>query len=397
LRKLRPPHRLMVILEGESLFNDATALLIYRLAVGAALTGGFSAWKAVPLLLLACGGGVAAGWLLARLQILLAGRVRDIPISVLLQFAGTFAVWVIADRLGLSPIITMVAFAMTLARQVGGRSDARHRIASYVVWDVAVLVLNVLAFVLIGLQLRGIVSRMHAGEWGAYLGCAGAVCAAAVLVRMVWGPLFSAALRWKRMRFGPRDPALMPTFRNGVLASWCGMRGIVTLATALALPDGPAGFPFRDLIVFSAFAVVLFTLVLQGLTLPPLMRLLKLHDDGSVEREIAVARAETARAALRALAGSGGDIADSAEAALLRSEYRARIREEDAAAAGTDQEASGGGLPALQRMAVQAQRGALRDLRSRDVIGDDAFHVVEAEIDLLELTAETRVQPGPET
>jgi len=393
LRKLRPPHRLMVILEGESLFNDATALLIYRLSVGAALTGSFSAWKIAPLLLLSCGGGLAVGWALARLQILLAGRVRDIPISVLLQFVGTFAVWLIADRLGLSPIITMVAFAMTLARQIGGRTDAHHRIASYVVWEVAVLVLNVLAFVLIGLQLRGIVSRMHGREWGAYAACAGAVCAAAVLVRIVWGPVFAGVLRWKRMRFGPKDPALMPTYRNAALASWCGMRGIVSLATALALPDGPTGFPFRDLIVFSAFSVVLFTLVLQGLTLPPLMRLLKLHDDGSVDREIAVARAETARAALRALQERGGD---SPEAALLKSEYRARLQEEAAAGSGPADQGAGQDLPGLQRLAVRSQRESLRDLRARDVIGDDAFHVVEEEIDLLELTAEARVRPAPE-
>jgi monovalent cation/hydrogen antiporter len=389
LRKLRPPHRLMVILEGESLFNDATALLIYRLAVGAALTGTFSAWRAVPLLLLSCGGGVAAGWALARLQIGFSRHVRDIPINVLLQFVGTFAVWLFADRLGLSPIITMVAFAMTLARRMGGRSDARHRIASYAVWDVAVLVLNVLAFVLIGLQLRGVLSRMEGRDWRQYALCAGAVCAAAVLVRLAWGPLFAGALRWKRMRFGPKDPERMPTYRNAALASWCGMRGIVTLAAALALPDGPAGFPYRDLIVFSAFSVVLFTLVLQGLTLPPLMRRLGLHDDGSVDREIAVARAETARAALRALESRGGD---SAEAALLKSEYRARLQAE--APADPGQGPRNGDLPGLQRLAVKAQRESLRDLRARDVIGDDAFHVVEEEIDLLDLTADARVRPA---
>src|SRR6185295_11301752 len=142
LRKLKPPHRLMVILEGESLFNDATALLIYRVAVGAAMTGAFSGWKLVPLLLLTCGGGVVLGWLLARLFILASARVNDIPVSVLLQFVSTFAVWIIADRLGLSAIITMVAYAMTIAQRVGGRMNARYRIASYAVWDVAVLVLN---------------------------------------------------------------------------------------------------------------------------------------------------------------------------------------------------------------------------------------------------------------
>jgi Na+/H+ antiporter len=387
LRKLRPPHRLMVILEGESLFNDATSLLIYRVAVGAALTGAFSGWSILPTLLLTCGGGVALGWALARLQIWVTTRLTDIPINVLLQFVGTFAVWLIADHLRVSAIITVIAFAMTASRRVAGTVDARRRIASYAVWDVAVLVLNVLAFVLIGLQLRGVVSRIQDGQWREYALCAGAVCAAVILVRIAWAMPFTAALRWQRRRFGPAKPELIPNYRNAVLASWCSMRGIVTLAAALALPDGASGFPHRDLIVFAAFCVVLFTLILQGLTLRPLMLMLGLHDDDSVEREIALARAETARAALRALEREGA----SPSTEILRSEYQARLQAEEATARGAAEEPK---LAALQRKAVSAQRQALRDLRAKQVIGDDAFHVVEEEIDLLDLTADTRVLPS---
>jgi CPA1 family monovalent cation:H+ antiporter len=382
LRKLGLPHRLMVILEGESLFNDATALILYRVAVGAAATGAFSPWRIAPLLLLACGGGVAAGWALARLQVRLSAHVRDIPINVLFQFIGTFAVWIIAERLGLSPILAMVAFAMTLARRMGGRAEARSRIASYAVWDVAVLVLNVLAFLLIGLQLRGVLARLGAGDLRIYALCAGAVCATVILVRIAWGLAYAASIRWKRRAFGPADPERMPTYANAALASWCGMRGIVTLAAALALPDGPSGFPHRDLIVFSAFCVVLATLVLQGLTLGQLIRRLGLHEDGSVDGEIALARAETARAALRSLDGKEGAPAD-----LLRGEYLARLR-----AGGSGREKPD--LPGLQRQAARAQRESLRDLRARDRIGDDAFHVVEEEIDLLDLTADARVPPA---
>src|SRR5690349_9447463 len=126
LRRLRPPHRLMVILEGESLFNDATALLIYRVAVSAAITGAFSAGGAVVTLLLTGVGGVIAGMLLARLTIWMIRRVDDIPISTLLQFISTFAVWIIADKIGLSAIITVVAYAMSAARLTGGRMDGRH-------------------------------------------------------------------------------------------------------------------------------------------------------------------------------------------------------------------------------------------------------------------------------
>jgi len=390
LRKLRPPHRLLVILEGESLFNDATALLIYRVAVGAAMTGAFSGWRVVPLLLVTCGGGLIVGWGLARLVIRLTRGITDISVNVLLQFISTFAVWMIADRLGLSAIITMVAYAMTIAQRVGGRMNARQRIASYAVWDVAVLVLNVLAFVLIGLQLRSILSRVHGGEWRTYALCAGAVCATVIVVRIAWVMTYGAAVRWKRRHWKPSPERPAPTIGGGILASWCGMRGIVTLAAALALPVGPSPFPHRDLIVFSAFCVVLTTLVLQGLTLRPLMQWLGLHDDGTVEREIGIARAETARAALRALEGQN---AAPGSADILRSEYRARLHANEIPIDRKPAVQPDGSLAALQQRAVMAQRDALTDLRARQVIGDDAFHVVEEEIDLLELTADARVRP----
>lgn len=390
LRKLRPPHRLLVILEGESLFNDATALLIYRLAVGAAMTGAFSGWSVLPSLLLTCGGGIVLGWVLARLFIRVNASVNEIPLAVLFQFISTFAVWILADRLGVSAIITMVTYAMTVAQRVGGRMNPRHRIASYAVWDVAVLVLNVLAFVVIGLQLRGIIARVHDGEWRMFLLCGGAVCVTVILVRIAWVMTYGAAVRWARRRRTAAQQ--LPTIGSGLLASWCGMRGIVTLAAALALPGGATPFPYRDLIVFSAFCVVLTTLVLQGLTLRPLMQWLGLHDDGSVEREVAIARAETARAALRALDGEG---APTPSADILRWEYRARLRAEEAPGNEGSAPREDGALAALQRRAVAAQRDALTDLRARQVIGDDAFHVLEEEIDLLDLTADARVRPTP--
>ena len=392
LRKLRPPHRLMVILEGESLFNDATALLIYRVAVGAAMTGAFSGWKVVPLLLVTAGGGVVLGWVLARLFILAFTRIDDIPVSVLLQFVSTFAVWIIADRLQLSAIITMVVYAMTIAQRVGGRMNARFRIASYAVWDVAVLVLNVLAFVLIGLQLRGILSRVRGPEFRTFAVCAVAVCVTVIVVRVAWLMTYVPLMAWKRRRQAPRPGKPPPTIGSGILASWCGMRGIVTLAAALALPAGAPGFPHRDVIIFSAFCVVLTTLVLQGLTLRPLLHFLCLEEDRTVEREVGIARAETARAALRVLDQAS---APSSAVEVLRGEYRARLLAEESSGGGAAQQVDGA-LGALQRKAVEAQRDELTALRARQVIGDDAFHVVEEEIDLMELTADARVRPSPE-
>jgi monovalent cation/hydrogen antiporter len=400
LRRLRPPHRMVVILEGESLFNDAGALLAYRVAATAAMTGVIEGWSVVPLFLLTCGGGVVAGIVLARFYLWATRRVRDIPISVMLQFVGTFAVWLLASRIGLSSIITMIAYAMTLARRAPGRVDARRRISSYAVWDVAVFVLNVLAFVLIGLQLRGIRMRVPAAQWHVYLGSAAAVCATVILVRILWVMAHNRIAHWRLRRGRSRAraaaaqrgrPIAMPTLGGGLIISWCGMRGIVTLAAAMALPDGSpaAAFPYRDLILFCAFAVVLVTLVVQGMTLRPLMAWIGLEDDGAVDREVRLARVETARAALAALDGQS----DSPSLETLRREYEARIRLGEAEPRTARTAHPGATLAQALRRAVAAQRRTLVELRARAVIGDDAFHVAEEELDLLELTADERVRP----
>jgi NhaP-type Na+/H+ or K+/H+ antiporter len=320
--------------------------------------------------------------------------VDDIQISIILQFVGTFAIWIIADHLGLSAIITVVSYAMTVAQVAPGRIDARHRISSYAVWEVAVFVLNVLAFVLIGLQLRTILTRMRDSDWHTYAVCAGAVCLTVIVVRIAWVMLYGYGRRWRIRRFPHRYAKEKgPTPGAGLVVSWSGMRGIVTLAAALALPDGSPqeGFPYRDLIILCAFCVVLTTLVVQGLTLRPLLAMLGLKDDGSVQREVRLARAETARAALSVLAQEqdGHPSID-----VLRREYEARVRSGERPASGG--ESSETRMTELQRRAVRAQRQALLDLRARQVIGDDAFHLAEEEIDLLELTADSRIKPGPD-
>jgi CPA1 family monovalent cation:H+ antiporter len=385
LRRLKLPHRVVVVLEGESLFNDASALLVYRIAAGAAVTGTFSGWSVAPMLVLTCGGGAVAGILLARLILRLLAALRDIPISIVLQFVSTFAVWILAERIGLSAIITVVCYAMTLARHAPARVDARHRIASYIVWEVTVFVLNVLAFVLIGLQLRAIVARLDPTEWRVYGFCALAVCAAVIVTRIVWWMSHNTIARWRIRRFGARlpRPMFLPTVGSGLIISWSGMRGIVSLAAALALPSD---FPYRDLILLCAFSVVLVTLVAQGLTLRWLIERVGVRGDGVVEREIGIARAETARVALRALESEA-----STASAVLREKYEARLRSGESQSAGAAVEESSA-MTLMQRRAVAAQRHALMDLRARDVIGDTAFQAVEEELDLLELAADPRVR-----
>ena len=183
----------------------------------------------------------------------------------------------------------------------------------------------------------------------------------------------------------------MPTVGGGLVISWCGMRGIVTLAAALALPDGPpsTAFPYRDLIILCAFCVVLSTLVVQGMTLRPLIEWLGLKDDGTVDREVRLARAESARAALRILEGQ--ESVPSVDE--LRRQYETRIRLGEAQLPDESTAGSGAGSSDLQRRAIAAQRQALMDLRARAVIGDDAFHAAEEEIDLLELAADERIRP----
>jgi CPA1 family monovalent cation:H+ antiporter len=397
LRQIRPPHRLLVILEGESLFNDASALLVYRIAAAAAMTGAFSAWSVLPMLLLTCGGGIVAGWVLAHANLWLMRGLRDVPITVLAQFVATFAVWIIAEHLGLSAILAVVSFGMTAARYAPIRTGARHRFASYAVWEVAVFVLNVLAFVLIGLQLRGIIGRLARTDLSLYVSCAAAVCAAVILTRFAWVMFHNSVARLRvRLAATPPDPELTPTVASGLAISWSGMRGIVTLATALALPVGVlpvgtqsgaagGGFPYRDLIVLCAFAVVVATLVVQGLTLRPLMRRLGLTDSGIVEREIRLARIETAGIAVRML-----DTAPTPSLVALREQYEARQRE-IANASADDGRTEGAGGTSLRHEVVMAQRHALMDLRARQIIGDDAFHAMEEELDLLELSADPRL------
>jgi monovalent cation/hydrogen antiporter len=382
LRQLKPPHRILVILEGESLFNDASALLIYRLAVAAAMTGAFAGWAAVPTLLAVAFGSVVLGAVLSRPTIWLAPRITDVATAVVVQFLSTFAVWLIAERLHLSGIITVVVFAILVARTAPDLISGRLRIQSYAVWEVAVFVLNVLAFILIGLQLKPILDRLSGAELARYAVGAVAILSAVIVIRIVWVLLYVLAARWRGERIGAGAAAAV---------AWCGMRGIVTLAAALALPHGGPGdaFPFRDFILFAAFCVVLGTLVVQGMTLRPLMRLLALRDDGTVDREVRLARTETARAGLAVVERTegGGEIL-----AFLRRKYAARLRRaEREAGATTDPEIEGWReYGSVLARAQAAERHTLSDLRARGTIGDDAFHTVEEELDWSEVNTQAR-------
>jgi len=374
LGQFKVPHRITAILQGESLLNDATALLIYRIAVSAAI-GSVMLKDAVPVILLSTVGSVVAGYLFGRFSLLALTRIEDAASSTVVQFAGTFAVWIIADKLGLSAIITIVVYAITIARRAPRRMSARRRVSTYSVWESAVFVLNVLAFVLMGLQARSIVGRLSGDGQGEAFLFAATVLAVVIVARLVWVASYVAIIRWFA-RFDSEDKRRdLPTFPGAVLVGWCGMRGLVTLVVAIALP---ASFPGRDPIVLAAFAVVLGTLVLQGMTLKPLLRILNFDPDKTVDNEVAQARVAIMQAALDVLSRK-----TSAAAAVVREQYEAQrviAENPDDAQAATEYDR-------LRLYAINRQRDTLEELRRNGTIGDEAYHRLEEEIDWAELAA----------
>jgi len=307
----------------------------------------------------------------------LIARVQDVPTAIILQFTTTFGVWILADRIGLSGVLTMVCYAIMMARTAPERTPARVRIPSYAVWETVVFLLNVLAFIFIGLQIRPILSSLEPAARGRYIAVAVAVLVTVIVVRVAWHMSFNAFIRWRDRRYGfrPPRPMLRPTVGSGLVISWAGMRGIVSLAAALALP--PA-FPFRGLIVLTAFFVVLGTLVLQGLTLGPLLRRLNLHDDDPVGREVRAARERALQAGLATLADAGSPVADA-----VRQEFVAHLGSADADP--TEGEARRSDHTSMHRRALDAARQAVHAMRASHEIGDDAFHLMEEDFDWIEM------------
>jgi monovalent cation/hydrogen antiporter len=381
LRQVNLPYRMLKILEGESLLNDASALLIYRVAVGVVAAQHLSWSQFAPSILVALVGSLAFGYICATLWTKVTRQVSDVPSAIILQFAGTFTVWIVAERIGLSGILTIVAYAFTISRAAPARTPARVRVPSYAVWETTVFILNVLAFMLIGMQLRPIWARLDDLVRWQYCEVAAAVLAAVILARIAWVLIYGTTLRTLIAQgiFHPKNTLAVPTVKGGIVTSWCGMRGIVTLAAAFALPED---FPYRDLILLTAFAVVLGSLVIQGLTLRPLILALNLKQDNFVAGEVGRARAVAYRAALEEIEDDASE-----EAEILRIEYRGLLMQ---AKANPDGGIATGELPAdpLRRRAIGAARAALIDMRQSEDIGDDAFHQLEEELDRAELSAQ---------
>lgn len=381
MRQVKLPHKLLKILEGESLLNDASALLVYRLAIMTALTGSLGFASYAPVFVLTVFGSLAAGVACAHVLRPLTSGLHEVPILLIVQFAWTFGVWLAAEAVGLSGILTLVAFAMTLARRAGPQLPARVRVPVFAVWEAIVFVLNAFAFVLIGLQLRPIWTRLEAG--GARVDAivtAAVVLAVTIGARFAWVMSYNALRRWRHDRAGT---GTRPTAAGGIVVSWAGMRGIVTLAAAFAIPETlPNGspFPYRDLILLCAFAVVLGTLVLQGLTMKALIRRMGLTDDDPVGREIRIGRTQAYDALLDAIKDD-----ETPAAKLLRKEYGAIVEMNARQAPDTPIDEVPGGP--LRRRAIGVARQRAFELRRDEVIGDDAYRVLLQELDWAELSA----------
>jgi CPA1 family monovalent cation:H+ antiporter len=261
---------------------------------------------------------------------------------------------------------------MTVAHLVPAHQPPRERVHTYAVWEAVVFLLNVLAFFLMGLQASEIMSRLQPAELWEACGFAAIVFGVVVVVRILWVMIYTRANTYVAKKNG-RKPAANKA--QAVLVSWCGMRGLVTLATALSLPGT---FPERDLIVLSAFAVVLGTLVLQGLTLGPLIRRLSFPPDRSFDQEVAVARLELLDAAIQSM----GDRNDRFSTRL-----RETYEEEQKIAAEGNHPRTVSEFDALRRQNIAAKRIRLAALRSEGTIDDDVFHALELELDWAELAA----------
>ena len=382
LRRFQLPRRVVTLLEGESLVNDATGLVLYRFAVAAVLTGAFSGWSLLgTFTLIATGGalvGIMMGWFTARVQ----ERLHDPMLELALSLTTPFATYWICESLQLSGVLGVVAVGLYRARwsHVGGAPLARLNIRT--VWNAILFVVNSLIFVLIGIHLPVIGKSLmshQARSWPQVLALIAVLSLVAIAVRFLWIFTATYGVRWLVPSIRQRDPA---SPQLSTLVSWCGMRGVVSLAAALALPavlPGGAQFPERDLVILLTFGIVFVTLVGQGLTLPPLIRALRLESDSSGESETELARSAMHQAAIQAVDKMVADHGAAAhEAVAVKRFFASGSGGRSGRHPAVDDETR------LWLCAVAAQRAALLKLWRSDAIGDDVLTRLEREIDLAE-------------
>jgi monovalent cation/hydrogen antiporter len=392
--KLKLPRRIVNIINGESLINDASGLVAFKFAVAAAATGAFSAGDAaVSLVVVSLGGlaiGLAVAWTIGVIRVWLERRGLSEPaIQAVFSLLTPFAAYILADHLQLSGILSVVVAGIYAGYHDTRNLTTSNRLHTWEVWTLVLFALNGMVFLLLGLELPRIFAAIdEQGGWE-LAGYALAVSALVIALRMAW--VFPGAWlpRWVSRRVREREPA--PPVGGLLVLGWAGIRGTVTLAAALSIPiEAAAGVPFpgRDLVIFLAASVILVTLVLNTLTLPALIRWAGLTADAEEEREQLEARLGAARAAIGALEARLAAQPPQREQVVIRmliAEYEERIAH--LLADGDERrirDASHAIEQRLRCVALTAERDALFELRDRNRINEDVLRLVQRELDYWE-------------
>jgi CPA1 family monovalent cation:H+ antiporter len=384
LSRLNIPRRIVTILEGESLVNDASGLVIYKLAIAAVLTGTFSLPQASWQFAVVSAGGIGIGILLAFVFIAIHRRLGDPFIEVMMALTVPYATYIVAEAAHVSGVLALVAAGLVRGRHSPEIVSPEMRIMARPAWNVLVFMLNSLIFILIGVQMSDVIESLGHIPFAELFSVGAIVALTTILVRFLW--VYPAAWLPRGISGSLRDhePALRR--RELGIISWCGMRGIVSLAAALALPvslpDG-SPFPYRNLVIFMTFFVITATLVGQGLTLAPLIRRLRLAGDRSAEREQDKVREALGKAALTALDKQlSGTRLTPAEAEHLRTSVAGRVAlsvPEDHVLTPTERLQR-----KLRKAAIQAERRELIRLWQEEEISDETMRHHEEILDYQE-------------
>jgi CPA1 family monovalent cation:H+ antiporter len=371
-RQVRLPGRIVTILEGESLANDATGLVVYRLAIAAAIGGSFSVIGGVEHFILMAAGGIATGLVVGLISVGLQRAVDDPPIEFAVQLLTGYAAYLPAERVGFSGVFAAASAGLICGHFWSYAMRAHSRLQAVAVWDTLDFLLNAALFLLLGLQLPMVLSASSHLGLGRLVAIGLGVSFLAICLRMGW--MFAGALV-------SRPPPPKSTI---ALLGWSGMRGVLSLAMALAVPQltrAGAPFPGRAPILFYAFSVIVVTLVVQGLPLPWVIRLLRIPREEHRAEEHRLARIGTARAArdrLEQLLAVEDELTRNL-AGELRARYQRLLENLESGDGRVHDE-----LARLRRELAQAQRQALVDLRARGLIADDTFRRIERELDVEE-------------
>ncbi len=390
-KSLEVPRRIVTVLEGESLVNDAVALVAYRFGVAAVVTGSFSPSAVAVQLPSVAIGGVAIGGLVGLGVDWILRRLDDPPVQITISLLAPFMAYLGAERLDCSGALAVVTAGVFIGWRLPRMITARTRLELASFWQMLVYLLNGIIFIFIGLQLPQVMDGLGHKSWGNLIFEAGVVSATVVGVRLLW--IFPSAYvpRFLVAKILARDP--YPDWRHLAIIGWAGMRGVDSLATALALPFVTAvgaPFPGRDTIIFVSFAVILVTLVAQGLTLPFLIRVLNVKGDGKADCEEHIARVSANQAALAYLENlAESDPESGAQLSLLQAQYHERLAQletSDDAAASEAGEVDRPSSPFHQYAlgALKVEHETLIDLRNKHRINDETLRVVERDVDLAE-------------